>query len=65
MSEIAAVIHARNLGKGNRETVVHDVLIDSRKLLEPGASLFFAIKGERHDAHRFIPELYAKGIRCF
>ncbi|MFI5149907.1 MAG: bifunctional UDP-N-acetylmuramoyl-tripeptide:D-alanyl-D-alanine ligase/alanine racemase [Bacteroidia bacterium] len=65
VSKIADVIHAGIVGKGDLQTAVHDVLIDSRKLLDPGGSLFFAIKGDRHDAHRFISELYKKGICCF
>ncbi|ADQ17271.1 alanine racemase [Leadbetterella byssophila DSM 17132] len=40
-------------------------LTDSRFLSKPDSSIFFAIKGERHDGHQFIPELYDKGIREF
>lgn len=40
-------------------------LTDSRQLLFPGRSVFFAIRGERHDGHRFIGELYRKGVRQF
>lgn len=29
------------------------------------AAVFFAIRGERHDGHAFIGELYGKGIRRF
>ncbi len=41
------------------------LLTDSRQLSVPQNTLFFAIKGERHDGHRFITELYGKGIRDF
>ncbi|MFD1143077.1 bifunctional UDP-N-acetylmuramoyl-tripeptide:D-alanyl-D-alanine ligase/alanine racemase [Larkinella insperata] len=45
-------------------------LTDSRQLLSPtpgGAAkaVFFAIQGEHHDGHRFIPELYRKNVRQF
>jgi alanine racemase len=40
-------------------------LTDSRFLTEPGKSIFFAIRGERHDGHRFIPKLFEAGIREF
>jgi Alr-MurF fusion protein len=41
------------------------LLLDSRKIVSPLSSLFFAVKGKRHDGHRFLKELYAKGIRSF
>ncbi|MDQ3112067.1 MAG: bifunctional UDP-N-acetylmuramoyl-tripeptide:D-alanyl-D-alanine ligase/alanine racemase [Bacteroidota bacterium] len=44
---------------------VRSLLIDSRNLTQTDGVLFFAIKGERHDAHEFLPAIYAKGIRNF
>jgi UDP-N-acetylmuramyl pentapeptide synthase len=41
------------------------ILTDSRQVSFPGQSIFFAIKGERHDGHRFLPELYQAGVREF
>jgi alanine racemase len=41
------------------------ILTDSRQVTFPEQSIFFAIKGERHDGHRFIPELYEMGVREF
>lgn len=41
------------------------LLTDSRKLNTPAATLFFAIRGGRHNGHRFIQELYDKGVRQF
>ncbi|WP_234733643.1 bifunctional UDP-N-acetylmuramoyl-tripeptide:D-alanyl-D-alanine ligase/alanine racemase [Tellurirhabdus bombi] len=38
---------------------------DSRQVLFPAQSIFFAIRGERHDGHRYITELYQKGVRHF
>ena len=38
---------------------------DSRKPIIANESLFLAIKGERHDAHDYLLELYAKGCRYF
>lgn len=40
-------------------------MLDSRKIYSPTDSLFFALKGLRRDGHRFIPELYKKGVRSF
>lgn len=41
------------------------LLTDSRQLIFPQQTLFFAIKGIRHDGHQFIAELYQKGVRQF
>jgi alanine racemase len=49
----------------NNDGPVRSLLIDSRNLTHTEGVLFFAIKGERHDAHEFLPSIYAKGIRNF
>jgi len=41
------------------------IAIDSRNLSAIHDCIFFAIRGERHDGFKFIPELYAKGVHCF
>lgn len=41
------------------------LLIDSRQLAEPALSLFFALPGRYTDGHRFIPDLYRRGVRAF
>ncbi len=46
-------------------TIVKQLLIDSRKLMAPQGAVFFAIQGKHHDGHTYIQELYSKGIRIF
>ena len=41
------------------------MLIDSRSLCFPEETLFFALRSERNDGHRYIPELYHRGVRSF
>jgi alanine racemase len=41
------------------------LLIDSRKLVFPSATLFFAIKSSTGDGHTYIQELYHSGVRNF
>lgn len=41
------------------------LLTDSRSLIEPEQSLFFAIRTPNNDGHRYIADLYAAGVRCF
>ncbi len=47
------------------DAVITRLAFDSRKIIEPGNSLFFAIRGKRHDGHLFLKELYQKGVRNF
>lgn len=41
------------------------LLLDSRRLALADSTLFFAIKGINHNGHRYIQELYEKGVRSF
>jgi alanine racemase len=44
---------------------VRSLLTDSRKATITEGIVFFAIDGAHHDGHRFIRELYEKGLRHF
>lgn len=41
------------------------LLTDSRSLTNPDKSLFFALRGESNDGHRYINDLYTRGVRSF
>ena len=41
------------------------ILTDSRSLLTPEETLFFAIRTESGDGHRYIESLYERGVRSF
>ncbi len=41
------------------------LLTDSRSLFEPSESLFFALETKHNDGHKFIEQLYNKGVRSF
>jgi alanine racemase len=61
--DIANIIHAKH---GNlKDNDIEFLLIDSRKLIYPEKSLFFALHSNRKDGHEFINELYEKGVRNF
>ena len=51
-------------GNSTEFTVSH-ISIDSRSLQNGNNTLFFAIKGQNHDAHLYLDELIAKGVRYF
>jgi alanine racemase len=46
-------------------TPVRHLLLDSRRVGQPAGAVFFALRGPSHDGHRYLPELYAKGVRLF
>ncbi|MBK9043694.1 MAG: hypothetical protein IPN97_10980 [Saprospiraceae bacterium] len=39
--------------------------LDSRHVFSPKETLYFALKGDQHDGHDFISEVYHKGVRNF
>ena len=41
------------------------LLTDSRSLESPSSTIFFAIPTKGNDGHRFVEELYARGVRSF
>ena len=47
------------------EQSVSELLLDSRRLIFPASSLFFALKGPRRDGGRYVAELYKRGVRNF
>ena len=47
------------------ETTIAFLLTDSRSVCFPEETLFFAIKTDRNDGHRYISELYKKGVKNF
>ena len=44
---------------------INHLLLDSRKVLFPKESLFFALPGSRLDGHTYLDDAYSKGIRNF
>jgi alanine racemase len=62
-SEIADITGGRLFGVP--DNVVKDLLTDSRGAGFSEGLAFFAIKGANHDGHKFIAQLYDRGIRIF
>ena len=60
---ITTLIGAHRIGTA--DTHIDWLLTDSRSLVFPEESLFFAIRTQKNDGHRYIPELYARGVRNF
>ena len=63
IEDIAQIIGAQR--KGTAEAKINWLLIDSRSLCFPEETLFFALKTEKNDGHKYIEELYRRGVRNF
>lgn len=64
ITEIASVLNASL--KGSPEGTISHLFTDSRTLIPGPGSMFVALRGERHDGHHFIEEVYRKKqVTCF
>lgn len=63
-SQIESIVSGKRI-LFHQDMPVQYLLLDSRKIISPAFSLFFAIKGPRHDGHKYIREIYEKGVRNF
>ncbi|MBP8983084.1 MAG: hypothetical protein KBG19_08650, partial [Bacteroidales bacterium] len=64
VSEIARLIGVQK-ARIVQDTVIERLLIDSRALLVPEGCLFFAIKTESNNGHKYLSDLYKRGVRNF
>ena len=63
IEQLTALISARRVGSVS--AVISWLLTDSRSLWLPEESIFFALVGRRADGHRYVADLYARGVRNF
>jgi len=61
-SIVEGTLHVHDL---TPELFISSVAIDSRTIFDPESSLFFALKTERNDGHRYIADLVHAGVRAF
>ena len=61
--KIATLIGARRMG--DTDAQIGWLLTDSRSLCFPEETLFFALKSARNDGHKYISDLYRRGVRNF
>jgi len=54
-----------NPAGGPADGFIEHLLLDSRRLIFPATSLFFALKGPRRAGDQFAKELYNRGVRNF
>lgn len=65
LAEIVRIIGANLFGGSSEGFHVGRLLTDSRQLVSPVDTLFFALRTKKNDGHRFIGLLADQGVRCF
>ena len=63
IEKITTLIGARRVGTTDAQ--IGWLLTDSRSLCFPEETLFFALSSARNDGHRYIADLYRRGVRNF
>jgi Alr-MurF fusion protein len=63
ISHIASILHVS--AAGFTEMDIEHLEVDSRKMVSPINTLFFAMVTQRRNGHQFIADLYKKGVRNF
>lgn len=65
IGKINQVIRGELRQAADQDYLIRDILIDSRRLIDAPSTLFFALLSKKNDGHKYIPELYQKGVRNF
>ena len=63
IEKITTLIGARRYGSADGN--IRWILTDSRSVCFPEETLFFAIRSERNDGHKYMADLYRRGVRNF
>lgn len=63
IEKITTLIGTHHYGENAADVAF--ILTDSRSLCFPEETLFFALQTNRNDGHKYIPELYQRGVRNF
>ena len=69
LSQISKILncplHGNRQATANTQPQVSILLTDSRSLTFANQTLFFALVTEKGDGHKYLPDLYNKGVRAF
>ena len=65
IQHILEIVNGKSLNTVLLDTQIERLLFDSRHLVFPTRTLFFAFKSNRQNGHQFIGELYEQGVKNF
>src|SRR6188768_3956706 len=63
-SDMGIMLHTKPMQQVS-DPIIETLLTDSRKVLFPDQTIFFALSTRQVNANDFIPSLYEKGVRNF
>lgn len=63
--DFKSILKADFYSVSDKNALINHILIDSRKLINPAQTIFFALKTESNDGHKYLAELYNKGVVNF
>lgn len=63
--DLCDVVHGKLFEQDAPDAVIYDLLIDSRKVVSPYGTLFFALVTRKNNGHLYLEELVNKGVRNF
>lgn len=64
-NRISSILHAPIQGAAIASLGIHELCYDSRKVVNPANCLFIAIKTDRNNGHKYIPDLIRLGVKHF
>ena len=65
IKKIAEITNGKLFLQNEKSSIINDLLIDSRKLINTHNNLFIALKSNRNDGHKYIEELINKGVNNY
>ena len=65
ISQVNQIIQGNFIRQSDPDFIIEHLLTDSRRLLFPATTLFFAIGGPRRTGNLYVGELYKRGVRNF
>lgn len=65
LSQVATIVKGKVVKSHADDLVIRDILIDSRQLVSPDQTLFFALVSPRNNGHKYLQQLFEKGVRSF
>jgi Alr-MurF fusion protein len=65
LSQIGSITHSIHIELNVKDSEISELVFDSRKVITPSLSLFFAIKTKNDDGHKYIQSLIHKGVKNF
>ena len=63
LKDICRIVDGALSGEGKLS--INSIGTDSRNILPSTGIMFVALRGERHDGHHYIDQLYKQGVRAF